>query len=169
MENKESFGGGLGPRRGVMRPARPQVRRLLHKQKEVDQRRRPNIGKTLMKRNNDTTQSEPETRLSVLPQRARKRLIDEMTRDVARCFRSRAEEVLGEPGNYGNDMNDLRWRICGAFAEDLHDLNGEAIEEFIQESYEKAGLPTSVPKPPLTPPDDDPFSAGCPVQISADQ
>lgn len=89
------------------------------------------------------SQSQPVR--SRLPESARINLINEMTKNVADWFQTRAEEVLENPADFDTDVNGLRWEICGAVAEDLHHHNGEAIEQLIEEAYQKAGLLTSVP------------------------
>ncbi len=94
-----------------------------------------------------TLKAERGPGLSALPDHARARLIDRMTEYVTIWFRERAEEVLDDPGAYESDIHGVRWQICGGVAEDLHYDYGEAIEELIQEAYEKAGLPTSVATP----------------------
>ncbi len=78
--------------------------------------------------------------LPALPEEARERLIDQMAEWVSGWFRSRAEEVLEEPSSYGEDLQAIRWQICGAVAQDLELDYGEAREELISKAYDQAGL-----------------------------
>jgi len=78
--------------------------------------------------------------MPTLPEESRERLIAEMVERVGAWFRSRAEEVLEAPWEYGDDLEGIRMQICGAVAEDLEHDGGEAIEELMREAYEKAGL-----------------------------
>ena len=80
-----------------------------------------------------------QAEITALPEDAREMLIDKMVEWVGGWFRSRAEEVLEEPWSYGDDLEAVRWQICGAVAEDLEDDYGEAIEELICEAYKEAG------------------------------
>ena len=80
-------------------------------------------------------------RIPALPEEARGRVMDQMVQWVGEWFRSRAEEVLEDPDQYGKDLEEVRWQICGAVAEDLEHDYGEGIEELIRKAYNDAGVP----------------------------
>ena len=70
-------------------------------------------------------------------------LIEEFVEMVAAALRSRAEEVLESPQDYGgNDPSELRWQICYTIADDLHHYLGDHFEEMLEEALKNRGKKT---------------------------
>lgn len=78
-----------------------------------------------------------------LPSEQRTVLIEEFVEMIAAALRSRAEEVLESPQDFGgNDPFELRWQICGAIADDLHHYFGDHFEGMLEEALKNPGKKT---------------------------